>query len=511
MAAIRAADEGTSLDPPHISYWAKSAPSESYPRLKGDLDSDVAVIGGGIVGVSAALDLAREGARVALLEARRIGSGATGYTTAKVSSLHGLSYAKLESSLGADVARAYGEANEDGLAEIANRVDELAIDCDFRRKPNLTYTESERNRASIMDEADAAKRAGLPAEFVADADELPFPIAAAVCLSGQVELHPLKYLQALASAAAESGCLVHERSRVVSVEQGDPCRLLTEQGAAVTAPRLIVATHLPILDRGLYFALTHPERSYVLLARLRGDVPEAMYLSDESPAHSLRSVPTEDGELLMVGGESHKAGQSDSAERYEALEEWARERFEVASIEHRWAAQDNMPVDGLPFVGPLWPLSDRVLTATGLRKWGLAMGTTAARILADKALGRDHEWAGVFEPRRFHPLAGGPDLIKENVNSGFHFIADRILRRASEEKLRPGEGAAVGAGLRQRAVYRDEGGELHSLSARCTHLGCIVGFNRAERTWDCPCHGSRFALDGEVLEGPAVHPLEPRD
>jgi glycine/D-amino acid oxidase-like deaminating enzyme/nitrite reductase/ring-hydroxylating ferredoxin subunit len=414
----------------------------------------------------------------------------------------------LESSLGSGTARTYGEANQAGLEAIAQLVAELSIECDFRRKPNFTYTESASGRSAIEDEVDAAERAGLPASTAAA--ELPYPTAAAVSFPDQAEFHPLKYLHALASAAAEAGCEVYERTRVVRVDQGDPCELRTDRGEIVSAGRVIVATHLPILDRGLFFARTHPERSYVLLARLRGDVPRGMYLSDESPSHSLRAVPNADGELLMIGGESHKAGQSDASERYATLEQWARERFDIESIEHRWATQDNMPADTLPFVGQLWPFSDRVLTATGLSKWGIAMGTSAATILSDLVAGRENPWASTFTPMRAHPKAGAASFVKENANVGMRFFADRITRRGSAEELAPGEGRVVGSGIRQRAVYRDDSGELHTLSARCTHLGCIVGFNRAERTWDCPCHGSRFAATGEVIEGPAVRPL-PRD
>jgi glycine/D-amino acid oxidase-like deaminating enzyme/nitrite reductase/ring-hydroxylating ferredoxin subunit len=390
-------------------------------------------------------------------------------------------------------------------------VDLLAIDCDFRRKPNFTYTEEESHASSVMAEAGAAKELGLPAAFTKELDELPFPVAAAVRFADQAEFHPLRYLHGLAEAARQAGAAVHEGTRVTSVDQGDPCTLETEGGHTVTAGHVVVATHVPFLDRGLYFARMHPERSYVLLAKLSGPVPQGMYLSDESPAHSLRSVPTPDGELLMVGGESHKTGQSDTAERYARLEEWARDRFDVVSIEHRWATQDWMPADGLPFVGPLWPFSDRVLTATGLRKWGLAMGTEAASILADLVLGRENRFEGTFSPQRLHPVASGPDLLKENLDVGLRFFADRFRKRASADELGPGEGAVVGSGLRQRAVYRDEAGELHALSARCSHMGCIVDFNEAERTWDCPCHGSRFGIDGQVLEGPAVHPLQRAD
>jgi glycine/D-amino acid oxidase-like deaminating enzyme/nitrite reductase/ring-hydroxylating ferredoxin subunit len=494
----------------YISYWETSAERKSYATLGADLECDVAVIGGGIVGVSAAHQLARDGAQVVLLEARRIGAGATGYTTAKVSSLHGLTYAKLESSIGAEASRTYADANQAGIETIARLVRNLSIDCDFRRKPNFTYTESEGNRAAIEDELEAAQRAGLPASPAA-VNELPFPVAGAVSVADQAEFHPLKYLQALTAAADEAGCEIHEGTRVVGVDQGDPSKLKTDRGVTVRAGHVMVATHLPILDRGLFFARTHPERSYVLLARLRGPVPQGMYLSDESPSHSLRAVPTEDGELLMVGGESHKAGQSDPAERYAALERWARERFDVGSIEHRWATQDNMPADGLPFIGRLWPFSETVLTATGLRKWGLAMGTAAATILGDLVAGRRNSWGETFNPTRLHPRAGAISFAKENANVGTRFVADRVTRRNHQNRLEPGEGTVIGAGLGQRALYRDESGRVHTLSARCTHLGCIVSFNGAERTWDCPCHGSRFAAPGEVIEGPAVKPLKRHD
>jgi glycine/D-amino acid oxidase-like deaminating enzyme/nitrite reductase/ring-hydroxylating ferredoxin subunit len=498
------------IDESYLSYWVKSSEATRRPPLSQDAECDVVVIGAGIVGVTTAHLLARAGADVVLLEARRIGAGATGYTTAKVSSLHGLTYATLESSLGKDTASVYAEANEAGLAEIAALVDRLSIDCDFRRKPNFTYTEDDQHRTRISDEADAAARAGLDAS-VEGLEELPYPVSAAVRVTDQAEFHPLRYLHALAAAADDRGAGVYEGSRVVSVDQGDPVTVKTDSGASVRAEHVIVATHLPILDRGLYFARSHPERSYVLLARLRGYVPQGMYLSDESPSHSLRSVMAGGEELLMVGGESHKAGQADPVERYSALEAWARERFDVESIEHRWATQDNMPADGLPFVGRLWPPSDRLLTATGMRKWGIAMGTAAARILADAVAGDENPWARTFSPTRLHPLAGGTDFLKENANVGFHFFADRLSLRDSAEQLAPGEGAVVGDGLAQRAVYRNESGQLRVLSARCTHLGCIVRFNGAERTWDCPCHGSRFSLDGSVIEGPAVHPLESPD
>jgi glycine/D-amino acid oxidase-like deaminating enzyme/nitrite reductase/ring-hydroxylating ferredoxin subunit len=493
------------------SYWAASARGSEYPALTSDLDCDVAVVGAGIVGVTAAQALQREGASVALLEARWIGAGATGYTTAKLSSLHGTIYQQLTSAYDDDMARAYGELNEAGLAAIAGNVEELGIDCDFRRKPNLTYSEDESERPKLMKEAGEAERLGLPASFVDEADELPFPIAGAVRFENQAEFHPMKYLHGLARAAAESGCAVHERSRVASVKHGDPCRLELESGVTVRAGHVILATHLPINDLGFLSTRNHPERSYAMLARLRGEVPQGMYLSSDSPTRTLRAVPTADGERFLVGGNSHRTGQGSETERYERVERWARERFDVVSIEHRWATQDHIPNDKLPFIGRVGPRADRVLGATGLRKWGLAMGASAAAMLCDRIAGRENRWAQRFDPLRLHPLAEAPSLVKHGAATALYLLGDRITKRGSADRLAPGQGDVVGSGLAQHAVYRDEAGKLHTLSARCTHLGCIVHFNDAERTWDCPCHGSRFDVDGEVLEGPATKPLPRRN
>jgi Rieske Fe-S protein len=339
-----------------------------------------------------------------------------------------------------------------------------------------------------------ARELGLPASYVEELD-LPFAVAGAVRFDDQAEFHPVKYLDGVAAALEGP---VHEGTMATHVHGG---RVRTAVGPTLTADHVVVATHLPFLDRGLYFARCHPERSYVVAGRASG-APAGMYLSTEQPAHSIRAH----GEWLLVGGESHKTGQADAAERYARLEVWARERFGIEP-ELRWATQDHMPVDGVPYVGRHDPLSSGVWVATGFRKWGLAMGTAAAELLAAQIAGRDHDWAELFNPQRLRPRAGAATFVNENANVALHFLGDRVVKRGSVDEIAPGEGRIVGAGLGQRAAYRDDDGTLHELSARCTHLGCIVNWNSAERTWDCPCHGSRFAATGEVIEGPAVRPL----
>jgi glycine/D-amino acid oxidase-like deaminating enzyme/nitrite reductase/ring-hydroxylating ferredoxin subunit len=509
MAAAPALTEPVQAE--YLSYWVKSSGGVKYSTASGEIECDVAVVGGGIVGVTTALTLQRAGARVALIEARHIGAGATGYTTAKVTSLHGTIYQQLTGKYGDELARGYGEMNQGGLEAVAGHVDSLGIDCDFRRKAHLTIALDDSDRTRVEEEARTAKDLGLPASFVEEVGELPLDVAGAVQFSDQAEFHPLKYLTALTAAAANEGCQVYEGSRVMSVDEGDPCKLETDDGATVTAGCVVLATHLPIGDHGFFSVRNHPERSYALLVRLAGEVPQGMYLSTESPAHTMRPVRTEEGERFLIGGEAHRPGEGGDAERFARLEDWAREKFDVASVDHRWATHDHLPNDLLPFIGRAGPFSDRVLAVTGLRKWGLAMGTAAAQVISDQILDRDNPWSDTFDPIRLHPIAGGPSFLKHAAASARHLALDRVVKRGSAEDLAPGEGAIVGSGFGQRAAYRDESGRLHSLSARCTHMGCIVNFNDAERTWDCPCHGSRFNTSGEVIEGPAVKYLEKSD
>ena len=488
------------------SFWTEAAPVVSFPPLDRDETFDVAVLGAGITGVTAALLLKREGLRVALVEADRVGRGVSGHSTAKVTSQHSLTYSKLESNFGKAGAAAYGEANEAGLALIVGLAEELGIDCDLRRKPAYTWTESENEREKLEQEARAAREAGLPASFTEQSD-LPWPIIAAVRFDQQAEFHPVKYLLPLAQAVAGEGSEVFEHTRAVAVRDGEPCRVRTDRGPTLHARHVVVATHFPFLDRSGFFARMHPERSYVLGVRLEGEVPQGMYISTQG--HSLRALPAGDRELLMVGGEGHKVAQADAAESYRRLERWARERFPVEAIDYRWSSQDNVSLDQVPYVGRLGPFSKRVLVATGYRKWGYANGAAAALMLTDTVLGRTNPWASTFDSNRLGPAQAALTFLKENGNVAKRFFQDR-LRRGSAADLAPGEGKIVRDGPVQTAVHRDEAGALHAVSARCTHLGCIVQWNNAERSWDCPCHGSRFAPDGHVLHGPAVAPLEPR-
>jgi glycine/D-amino acid oxidase-like deaminating enzyme/nitrite reductase/ring-hydroxylating ferredoxin subunit len=493
------------------SLWLDTAEESGFPRIDRPLSVDVAVLGGGIVGVSTALLLKRAGMTVAVVEASRIGAGVTGHTTAKLSSLHGLSYARIASSFGDDGARAYGEANQAGIEQIAQWVEQEAIDCDFRRKPNYTYATSREHVVDIEREVEAAQRAGLPASYTEETD-LPYPVAGAIRFDSQAEFHPRRFVLALAELVAGDGSHVFEHTRATGVSEGRPC-LIKTTGPPLTAGHVIVATHFPFLDRGLYFARIHAERSYALGLRVRGPAPQGMYISAEQPTRSIRSHPVADGEILIVGGEGHKTGQGgDTLERYRALERFAHEHWDVESVEYQWASQDNESIDHMPYIGRLLPHSRRLYTATGFKKWGLAQGVAAGMILEDLIIGRDNPWARLYDPGRMKPLASAKDLVKENANVGLRFVGDRVTKRGGRDatELAPGEGDIARLDGEKVAAFRDDDGTLHAVSPVCTHLGCQLNWNSGDRSWDCPCHGSRFSPDGEILHGPAVSPLERR-
>ena len=495
----------------NVSYWVATTPETSFPGYPGgDLKVDVAVVGGGITGLTTAMLLEQAGASVAVVEAGRVACGVTGYTTAKVTSLHGLTYAKLTGTFGAQGARVYGEANQAGLERIAGLVTQLGIDCAFEHLPAFTYTEDPQRVSAIEEEVAAAQQAGLPASFSAEIG-LPFPVQGAVRFEDQAQFHPRKFCVRLAEAIAAGGGHVFEQTRAHSIRPGFPCTVKTDHGP-LRAEHVVLATHLPFFDPAGLFAKTSPSRSYAAAVTLAEPAPPGMYLSADAATRSIR--PLVDGSTQAVlAGEEHKTGHGrDTRTHHQALEAWARARFPVRSIDYRWSAQDYLPADNVPYIGRLIPGFGRLHAATGFKKWGMTHSAVAAMLLHDQITGRANPWSELFRATRLHPLASTRALAVHNLDVGLRFAVDRLLtlRPPPALDLAPGE-----AGLRELdgekvAAYRDEHGRLHAVSGRCTHLGCLVAWNAAERTWDCPCHGSRYTYEGRVIQGPAVDDLAPR-
>lgn len=498
-----------------ISYWMQTAPGPTFPRLDVDIEAEVVVIGGGIAGLCTAWELTAAGHQVVLLEAERVAAGVTGHTTAKLSSLHGLLYATIERGKGADAARQYAAAQQDAIERVEEVAGSLGVDCDLERLPAFTYVTEVNGLDAIGDEAIAAIAAGLPATYVRSTG-LPFPVAGAVRVEDQAQFHPRAYLLALAEDLVRRGGRIFEGTRAVELDEGEPCRVVVEDDHVVQAEHVVVATHYPVFDRGLLFTRLEPKRELVVAAAIPADDdPGGVYLTKEQSTRSVRTAPLDEGRrLLIVTGEQFDPGTvrpGEVEERWSRLISWTRESFPAAEVLYRWATQDNSTTDHVPFVGPFHPGATRVWVAAGFGGWGMTNGVMAGRLLTASIEGWELPWTALFDPRRLDLSQEAVPLAKAQGKVLKHFVGDRIGSDArSVADIAPGSGAVVRVGGRHCAVFRDEDGALHGLSARCTHLGCLVHFNDGERAWECPCHGSRFAVDGSVVQGPANRPLEPR-
>ncbi|MBD3917566.1 FAD-dependent oxidoreductase [Paenibacillus sp. PR3] len=493
------------------SYWLESTERKQFDSLKEDIEVDVAVVGGGITGITLACLLAEEGKRVALLEAGRLVTGTTGHTTAKISAQHDLIYDELIHHIGEEKARLYYEANSEALAFIRERVSKHHIECDLVREDAYVYTTTVDNIEKIDKEWAAYQQLGIPGERV---ERIPFAIdtKAAIVMRDQARFHPVAYLQHLLTSFVERGGIVFENTTALSVDHGDPTSIVkTAAGHTVTCRNVVSCSHFPFYSvQGFYFARMYAERSYVLALRMKDEYPGGVYLSCDDPPRSIREVTYNGEKLLIVGGEKHKTGQGIcTIKHYEALEQFARETFGDLEIAYRWSAQDLTTLDNIPYIGHVTQNDPHALIATGYRKWGMSTGTAAALLLKDMILGAENRYEELYSPSRFYSDPSFRNFLSTNADVAKHLLAGKLeMVRRHPDTVEPGEGSVVQVNGKRAGAYREDDGTLHLVDTTCTHMGCEVEWNEGDRTWDCPCHGSRFSFKGEVLDGPAKKPLK---
>lgn len=491
------------------SYWLASTPNTSYPPLNSNISVDIAIIGGGMVGISTAYMLQNEGFKIAILEAGQILQGTTAHTTAKLTSQHSLIYDKIKTQMGNELAQQYADSNEKAIKEVKKIADENNINCDYIPQSAFVYTQNEKNIKKLEDEIKAASSLGIKAYFV---DEIPFsiPIKGAMGFDNQAQFHPRKYLLPLAEIIQNNGVMIFEKSRAITLdEENDNYVINTSQGYKVTSKRVIIASHYPFYNKqGAYYARIYSERSYILGIKAKEKYPGGMYINAEEPSRSLRCQDTDDGQLILVVGENHKSGQGeDTNKHYEALVDFANDNFTIEDIPYRWSTQDCMTLDGLPYVGQFTEDTPNLYIATGFQKWGMTNSIASSIILRDLILHGKSPWQDVYNPSRKTIAASAKNLIVQNANVASQLLQGKLSRLSDDVDLKPGEGNVFEVDGKRAGCYKDEEGKLYIVNTTCTHMGCELNWNSAERSWDCPCHGSRFTYKGDIIEGPATKPL----
>ncbi|MDG4665188.1 FAD-dependent oxidoreductase [Mycobacterium sp. 236(2023)] len=478
-------------------------------------EADVVVVGAGITGLTTATLLARAGKKVVVVEARHIGACATGNTTGKATVLQGGKLARIAGKHGAELLRDYVAGNEEGRDWLIRYCEDHGLS--VQREDDHAYAQSPGGIDTAREVLAACREARVEADWIDEAD-VPFPLRGAVRVRDQAQIDPLPLLSSLAAELEAHGGTVLQGVRATTVDGVDPVKVRLRMTApaddsrdehfTITARTCVLATGTPILDRGLFFARLEAKRSYCLAFDVPGDITTAMFLSVDSPTRSVRYAPTPSGNKLIVGGAGHPVGRSDNPGRaVEELAHWATLHYPGAVQTHYWSAQDYHPADEVPYVGPLLPRLESILVATGFDKWGMTNGVAAALALSARILGGRMDWAAAFASWSPHELSGLSTMLQANAKVGLRLAKGWVAPLASPPSP-PSEGHGVVSGkpwrLRATSVV---GGEENTVSPVCPHLGGIVEWNDSDQAWECPLHGSRFAPDGALLEGPATRGL----
>lgn len=488
------------------SLWEDtSGETPVFPVFEGEQEIDIAIVGGGITGLTAALLLGQAGKKVILLEARKIGLGTTGNSTGNLYAVVDEHLSVLQQKWNTDVMKAVVESRTAAIDLIENIIRQHGIDCDFHRQPFTLFAENLTKdiESFLEDEFDALHEAGLKPQMLDDA-RLPYPTAKALQIKGQAQFHPLKYVQQLAAVVSEN-CRVYENSRVIELD--DKAGILKTEKGQLKANHILLATHTPV-GTFMIQTLLAPYREFGVAATVPdASFPGGIFWGLDNPKHSVRSYTSGGQNYVMVIGDKFKTGQHDDSQKYlSGLEHYLMGRVRVSEIKYFWGGQQYRAADNLPYIGKH---GDHIYFMTGFASDGLVYGTLAAMIVSDQLLGNPNPWEEIYKAGRFTPVRSAKNFIVENTDVMVQYLKDMPwnVDHTLFSELKPGEGKVISPDHEKLAVYKDADWKLHIVSAVCTHMKCIVNWNQSEKTWDCPCHGSRFDIDGKVIEGPALKDL----
>lgn len=496
-----------------VSYWMDTDPFLP-PQGQKDSSCEVCVVGAGIAGLTTAYLLAKEGKSVIVVDMGPLAGGQTGRTTAHLTWAMDERFFNLIRLHGEQKAALIGQSHREAIDRIEAIVAEELIDCDFQRVDGYLFLDPEKSTDYMQKELEAIHRLGFQSvEMKNSIPHMPFDSGPAIRFPQQAQVHPLKYMNGLAQAIERYGGQIYIHYKVDEIKSSPTPQVVLEDGHVITAQQIVVATNSPINDRFAIHTKQAPYRTYAVTATIpKGSVPLGLYWDTEDPYHYVRIANDEKSEiydLLIVGGEDHKTGQEQTPHRhFTNLETWTRRHFPmVLSFQYRWSGQVWEPYDGIAYIGKN-PGEDNVFIATGDSGQGMTHGTIAGILLTDLLQNRSNPYVEIYDPSR-KTMSAGLEYLKENLNVAWQY-SDYLKTSevAGVEQIPEGEGAVIQRGLRKMAIYKNPDGEVTELSAICPHLGGVVHWNAVEKSWDCPCHGSRFAVDGSVMNGPALSGLE---
>lgn len=498
------------------SYWIESTKDKKkYPKLKENIETDICIIGGGLTGLTTAYYLINSGKKVILVEKDEICSKTSGNTTGKITSQHGIFYNYLVNSEDEEFAKKYYECNEQAIKNIEEIIKNEKIDCDFERQDNYVYTNSEEELINIKEEFDTLKRIGADVELIRKLDknkkEPNLDILAAIKLKNQAQFNSRKYAVGLADKVSSKGINIYENTKIIDIKKKNNGYIVKSNDCEITTKYIVLACGYPIIKfPGLYFIKMYQETSYAIAVDIKEEVFNGMYISKESPVFSLRNIDIGNNKLVAVIGAEHKTGDNNDVESsYKILEKWIKEKYPKAEVKYRWNTEDTISLDKIPYIGSFSDSMPHIYVATGFKKWGITSSNIAASIITDMILKRENPYKDIFYSKRLKPIKNHEELsnmVKE-ATSGM-LINKLKVSKSKLEDVKKQEGKIVQIDGEDVGVYRDEENNLYGVSPICTHMGCLLSFNNLEKTWDCPCHGSRFSYAGKCLYAPSVKDLK---
>ena len=503
------------------SYWIQSTKNlKLNEKITNNYETDVCIIGAGLAGLSTGYYLAKEGINVIILDKDNIGQKVSGNTTAKITLQHNLIYDYLIKSFGMDFAMKYFKSNKEAISNIKKIIDDENIECDFEYQDNYVYTTNQDDITKIHNEIKAinslnnilnSNEKDIFADFVTSCN-LPFKMCGAIKVKDQAQFHPLKYMFGLSKAIKNKGGIIFTNSLVTDVKQKDGVYTTYTDKHFIKSKYIVIASHFPFKDfPGFYFSKMYQSTSYVLGIDTKSDLFDGMYISSDKPTFSYRTAKYKDKKILIMAGGDHKTGYAPDNNQtgYNILEQEAKKYYPNCEILYKWNTRDCITIDKVPYIGDFSNLMPNMFVATGFNKWGITSSNVAANIIRDKILGIKNEYSKIYEATRFSPIKNAHEM--KNITSQVlkSFVTNRIkIKEENLPAIKNDNGGIIKVNGASIGIYKDINGKVFAVNPTCTHLGCLLTWNNLDKTWDCPCHGSRFDYTGKNLYDPAFKDLE---